>query len=134
MPTGRAPAKAKTVDEYLAALPSDQRRTLTKMRALIKAAAPNATEGISYGMPTYRLNGKPVVYFGAATAHVSLYAVSDKDANGKPLPELTKYSTSGKGTVRFPPDKPLPAALVTRIVKTNLARVQSRAAPRTRIR
>jgi uncharacterized protein YdhG (YjbR/CyaY superfamily) len=134
MPTGRAPAKPRTVNEYLAALPADQRRTLTKMRALIRAAAPKATEGISYGMPTYKLNGKPVVYFGAAADHVSLYAVSDKDVNGKLLAELAKYDTSGKGTVRFPPDKPLPAALVTKLVKANLARVQARAVPRTRIR
>ena len=134
MPARRAPAKAKTVKEYLAALPADQRRTLARMRALIKAAAPEAAEGISYGMPTYKLNGRPVVYFGAAADHVSLYAVSDTDANGKPLPELAKYDTSGKGTVRFPPDKPLPAALVTKLVKANVARIRGRAALPTRVR
>ena len=134
MPARRAPAKAKTVNEYLAALPAKQRRTLARMRALIKAAAPGATEGISYGMPTYKLNGRPVVYFGAAAEHVSLYAVSDKDADGKLLPELAKYDTSGKGTVRFPTDKPLPAALVTKIVKANVARIRARAVPGTRLR
>jgi uncharacterized protein YdhG (YjbR/CyaY superfamily) len=134
MPARRAPAKAKTVNEYLAALPADQRRTLARMRALIKAAAPGTTEGISYGMPTYKLDGRPVVYFGAAAEHVSLYAVSDKGANGKPLPELAKYDTSGKGTVRFPSDKPPPGALVTKLVRANVARVRGRAASPTRVR
>jgi len=134
MPARRAPAKAKTVNEYLAALPADQRRTLTKMRALIRAAAPEATEVISYGMPTYKLDGKPVVYFGAAAAHVSLYAVGTTDAKGQPLAELTKYDTSGKGTVRFPSDKPPPAALVTKIVKANVARIRPRTTTRTRVR
>ena len=129
------PARAaKTVDEYLAALPADKRRTLARMRALIKSAAPGASEGISYGLPTYKLNGRPVVYFGAAAKHVSLYAVSDRDIDGKPLAELKKYDTSGKGTVRFPPDKPLPAALVTRIVKANVARIRPRTAARTQVR
>ena len=134
MPARRAPPKAKTVDEYLAALPADQRRTLKKMRALIRAAAPEVAEVMSYGMPTYKLDGRPVVYFGAAAAHVSLYAVSDKDADGKPLAELKKYDTSGKGTVRFPPDKPLPAALVTKLVKANAARIRGRAVLPTRVR
>ena len=130
----RAPSAAKTVDEYLAALPDDQRRALTQVRALIKAAAPDATEVISYGLPTYKLDGRPVVYFGAATAHLSLYAVGTTDAKGKALTELKKYDTSGKGTVRFTPDDPLPAALVTKIVKANLARIRSRASARTRVR
>ncbi len=127
MPKNSAPRAAKTVDDYLADLPDDQRRALTRVRAQIKAAAPDATELISYGLPTYRLDGRPVIYFGAATAHLSLYAVGTTDARGKALTELKKYDTSGKGTVRFTPDKPLPAALVTRIVKANVTRIRSRA-------
>lgn len=134
MPARRTAAKPTTVNEYLAALPVDQRRTLKKMRALIKAAAPDATEVMSYGMPTYKVDGRPVVYFGAAAKHVSLYAVSDKDADGKPLAELEKYDTSGKGTVRFPPDKPLPATLVTKLVKASVARIRGRAALPRRVR
>ena len=134
MPARRAYPKPKTVTEYLAALPADQRRTLKEMRALIRAAAPEAVEVMSYGMPTYKLDGRPVVYFGAAAEHVSLYAVSDKDASGKALAELKKYDTSGKGTVRFPPDKPLPAALVTKLVKTNVARIRRPAGLPTRVR
>jgi uncharacterized protein YdhG (YjbR/CyaY superfamily) len=137
MPARRASAKAKTaktVDGYLAALPADKRRTLVKLRAQIKAAAPEATEGISYGLPTYKLDGRPVVYFGAAAAHLSLYAVGANDAQGRPLAELKKYDTSGKGTVRFPPDKPPPAALVNKIVRANVARIRPRAATRRRVR
>jgi uncharacterized protein YdhG (YjbR/CyaY superfamily) len=126
--------RAKTVDNYLAALPDDKRRALTRVRAQIKAAAPGATEVISYGLPTYKLDGRPVVYFGAAIAHLSLYAVGTTDANGKALTELKKYDTSGKGTVRFTPGRPLPAALVTKIVKANVARIRSRATARTRVR
>ena len=114
--------------------PADKRRVLTRLRAQIRSAAPEATESISYGLPTYKLDGRPVVYFGSAAAHVSLYAVGATDAKGKPLSELEKYDTSGKGTVRFPPDKPLPAALVTRIVKANVARIRKRAVRGTRVR
>ena len=120
-------AAATSVDAYLAALPDGKRRALSKLRAQIKAAVPEAVEGISYGMPTYKLDGRPVVYFGAAAAHLSLYAISDTDAHGKQIAELKKYDTSGKGTVRFPPDRPLPGALVTKLVKLNVARIRSRA-------
>ena len=125
---------AKTVDDYLAALPDDKRRALKRVRAQIKAAAPGAIEVLSYGMPTYKLDGRPVVYFGAAKAHLSLYAIGVTDARGRPLTELKKYDTSGKGTVRFTPDNPLPAALVTKIVKANVARIRPRATARTRVR
>jgi uncharacterized protein YdhG (YjbR/CyaY superfamily) len=125
---------AKTVSAYLAALPDDQRRVLTRLRAQIKALAPEAIESISYGLPTYKLDGKPVAYFGSAKGHVSLYAVGATDAKGEPIAELQKYDTSGKGTVRFPPDKPIPAAIVSKIVKANVARIRQHAALRTRVR
>ena len=125
---------ATTVDDYLAALPDDKRRALTRVRAQIRAAAPGAIEVMSYGLPTYKLDGRPVVYFGAATAHLSLYAVGMTDAKGKALALLKKYDTSGKGTVRFTPDRPLPAALVTKIVKANVARIRARTTTRTRVR
>jgi uncharacterized protein YdhG (YjbR/CyaY superfamily) len=131
-PAGKA--SAKTVSAYLAALPDDQRRVLTRLRAQIKALAPEAIESISYGLPTYKLDGKPVVYFGSAKGHVSLYAVGARDAKGRPIAELHRYDTSGKGTVRFPPDRPIPAAIVRKIVLANVARIRPRAAVRTRVR
>jgi uncharacterized protein YdhG (YjbR/CyaY superfamily) len=125
---------ATNVDEYLAALPDDQRRVLSRLRSQIRAIAPEAIESISYGLPTYKLDGRPVAYFGSAKGHVSLYAVGVMDARGKPIAELKKYDTSGRGTVRFPPDKPIPARIVTKIVKANVARIRSRASTRTRVR
>ena len=127
-PTKRAgaarPARPESIDEYLAAVPVDKRRALAKLRTQIRAAAPEATEGISYGVPTFKLAGRLLVSFGAAAAHCSLYGVSGTDATGAQLAELESYDTSGKGTVRFAADKPLPQALVTKLVKARIARLK----------
>jgi uncharacterized protein YdhG (YjbR/CyaY superfamily) len=109
---------AKDVDAYLAALPKDKRAALTKLRKDIRAAAPKATEVISYGMPTFKLDGKSLVYFGAASAHCSLYGMSRiLKAHAAALKD---YDVS-TGTIRFPADKPLPAALVTKLLKARIA-------------
>src|SRR6266545_1401760 len=108
-------ARYESIDAYLAALPPDQRRALDKLRAQIKAAAPAASESISYGLPTFKLDGRPLAYFGAASKHVSLYALDTS------VPELKNYDTRGKGTIRFTPDKPLPTALVTKLLKARIA-------------
>jgi uncharacterized protein YdhG (YjbR/CyaY superfamily) len=108
---------AKSVDEYLAALPEDARATLEKIRKAVKAAAPKAEEVISYQMPMYKQNGM-LVGFAAFKDHCSLFP------GAKPLvtykDELKAYKTS-KGTIQFPIGKPLPAALVKKLVKTRLA-------------
>jgi uncharacterized protein YdhG (YjbR/CyaY superfamily) len=114
-PAPRRMAQHKSVDAYLAAVPPDQRRALDKLRAQIRRVAPDATESISYGMPTFKLGGRPLAYFGAASKHLSLYALDTR------LPELKSYDTSGKGTIRFTPDKPLPASLVTKLLKARIA-------------
>ena len=108
----------RTVDEYLAALPSEKRAALQWLRRHIKAAAPGAVECISYGIPAFRLDGKPLVHFGAAAKHCAFYpgAVIERFED-----ELAGYDTS-KGTIRFPPDAPPPAALIRRIVKAQIAR------------
>jgi uncharacterized protein YdhG (YjbR/CyaY superfamily) len=110
---------ASTVDEYIALVPDDQRPTLEKLRELIRSLAPEAVESISYGLPTYKLNGKPLVYFGTAKKHYALYAISSA------IREIYKgdlacYEMS-KGTIRFPFDKPFPAALIKKLVKAQLA-------------
>lgn len=120
-PAAGKTAPPATIDEYLAALPDVKRRALARLRAQIHAAAPEATESISYGVPTYKLGGRPLIYFAAAATHLSLYAVSGNDAKGAPMPELRRYATSGKGTLRFPVDEPLPAALVTKLVTARIA-------------
>ena len=110
--------KPKTPDEYLKAVSADKRAALERLRKNIKAAAPEAEECISYGVPAFRLNGKFLVAYAAAKNHCAFYPGS---VIGK-LKELKDHDTS-KGTVRFPPDKPLPAALVRKLVKLRIAKM-----------
>jgi uncharacterized protein YdhG (YjbR/CyaY superfamily) len=108
---------ATTHDEYLAGLSVDQRRALEKLRQDIKAAAPKAEECISYGIPGFRMNGKLLVSYGAAAKHCAFYPGSTLQAFKK---EMKGYDTSGKGTLRFPARKPLPSALVRKIVRARM--------------
>lgn len=110
--------KPKTPDEYLTAVSADKRAALETLRKNIKAAAPKAEECISYGVPAFRLNGKFLVAYAAAKNHCAFYpgAVIGQ------LQELKSYDTN-KGTLRFPPDKPLPAALVRKLVKLRIAKM-----------
>ncbi len=116
----------RTIDEYIAAFPDDVQKILEKIRITIRKAAPNAEEAISYQMPTFRLNGN-LVYFAAYKKHIGLYPAPRGNERFKK--ELASYE-GGKGTVRFPLDKPIPFDLITRIVKfrieENLARAESR--------
>lgn len=108
----------KTVDEYLAGLPDLERATLERLRATIRAAAPEATETISYGIPTFRYDGALVGY-AAFKRHCSLFPMSTAvmDAHRE---ELHAHPTS-KGTIRFTCDEPLPGTLVEQIVKERIA-------------
>jgi uncharacterized protein YdhG (YjbR/CyaY superfamily) len=112
-------AKPRTIDEYLAALREDQRAALEKLRKAIRAAAPQAEEGISYGLAAFRLHGKPLVAFGATANHCAFYPMSAATVAAH-KEELAAYDTS-KGTIRFPADRPLPAALVRKLVKARIA-------------
>jgi uncharacterized protein YdhG (YjbR/CyaY superfamily) len=109
------------VDAFLARLPDDARDALERLRRTIRAAAPEASEGIGYGVPMFRHRGRPLVSFGAGKAHCSFYVQSPAviDAFGD---ELTRYDTS-TGTIRFKAAKPLPDELVTRLVHARLAEV-----------
>jgi uncharacterized protein YdhG (YjbR/CyaY superfamily) len=117
MESQRAPAP-KTVDEYMARVPPRFRATLKGLRKAIKAAAPDAEEVISYQMPAFRQNGM-LAYFAAFEDHCSFFVASDK-VHRQFSAELKPFK-SGKGTLCFTPDRPLPADLVTRIVKARLA-------------
>jgi uncharacterized protein YdhG (YjbR/CyaY superfamily) len=108
--------KPKTHDNYLAAVTEDKRGALQKLRRAIKAAAPKAEECISYQIPAFRLNGKFLVAYGAATNHCAFYPGSTVNALKE---ELKGYNTS-KGTIRFPADKPLPTALVRKLVRLRI--------------
>jgi uncharacterized protein YdhG (YjbR/CyaY superfamily)/predicted enzyme related to lactoylglutathione lyase len=112
----------KTIDTYLAAVPDDQRTALQRLRRIIRAAVPRAEECISYQVPAFRLDGKVLVWFGAAKKHCSFFPGAVLAGFDK---ELKPFSTS-KGTVRFQPDRPLPATLVRKLVKARIARIAVR--------
>ena len=109
--------KPKTHDDYLAHVSSEKRAALQKLRRAIKASAPKANECISYRLPAFRLNGKFLVAYGAAANHCAFYPGSVLTHLRS---ELRNYDTS-KGTLRFSPEKPLPAALVRKLVKLRMA-------------
>ena len=112
-------AKAKTIDDYLAALSADKRAALEKLRKTIRAAAPRAEECISYSLAAFRLDGRMLVAFGATANHCAFFPMSSLTV-GAHKDELKGYDIS-KGTIRFQPDKPLTAALVRKLVKARIA-------------
>lgn len=114
----------KDVEAYLAALPSDQRAALQKLRNTLRAAAPKAEEVISYGIPAFYYQGYGLVWYAAWKSHCSLYPIS-----GAIKREFKGYDTP-KGTIRFAVDEPLPAALVKKLVKARLAENTKRAKKR----
>ena len=118
---------ANEVDDYMAALPKDARATLEKLRKTIRAAAPRATEGISWRMPTFKQQGGLVCY-AAFKNHCSLFPMSTTIVKLFE-DELSAYVTS-KGTIQFTVEKPLPVALVKKIVKERIAENEERAARR----
>ena len=115
----RGKPTARDIDEYLSGLPDEQRKALQLLRRTIHAAVPRAEECISYSLPTFRLNGKPLVHFGASAGHCSFYPGSGTAVEAY-RGELAGYSTS-KGTIRFQPDKPLPATLIRKLIKYRIA-------------
>jgi len=110
---------AAPIDTYLAALPADKRAALEKLRAAIRAAAPRSVECISYRLPSFRLDGKLLVAFGATANHCAFYLMSAETLKSFKA-EVKGYSTSA-GTIRFQPEEPLPVALVRRLVKARIA-------------
>ncbi len=114
------PAKPMTIDAYLAEVRDDaQRAALEKLRKTIQSAAPGAVECISYGLPAFRLGGKLLVGFGASRGHCSFFPMSGTTVADHKA-DLAGYATS-KGTIRFQPDHPMPAALVRKLVKARIA-------------
>ena len=111
--------KPKTIDDYLAGLNADKRAALERLRKVIRAAAPKAEECISYGLPAFRLNGRPLVALGAAANHCAFYPMSGATVEAFKR-ELKAFDTS-KGTIRFQTDNPLPTALVRKLVRARIA-------------
>jgi uncharacterized protein YdhG (YjbR/CyaY superfamily) len=116
--------KPSSVEEYLASLPQDKRAALERLRATIRAAAPEATETISYQMPAFKVDGRMLVSYAAFRDHYSLFPMSGEvvEALGD---ELKSYA-AGKGTIRFELGARLPVALVKKVVKVRLEEIASR--------
>ncbi len=102
------------IDDYIKDFPEDVQILLQKVRATIKEKAPGAIEGMNYGMPSYKTNGRPLVYFAGYKNHIGFYATPT--GHEKFAEELSKYK-QGKGSVQFPMDKPIPFDLIGRIIE-----------------
>lgn len=116
----------KDVDAYVAGFSPNVQAILKKVRATVTKAAPDAVEAIKYGLPTLVLNGN-LVHFGAFKNHIGFYATPS--GHTKFRRELSRYE-SGKGSVQFPLDEPIPYALITQIVKFRVKEASAKAASR----
>ncbi|MGB3023959.1 MAG: DUF1801 domain-containing protein [Candidatus Saccharimonadales bacterium] len=112
-----------TFDNYIGQFHGDVRERLETMRRTIRELAPDAEESMAYGMPAYKLLGKPLVYFAGYKNHIGFYATP----NGHEAftTEFAKYK-QGKGSVQFPFDQPLPEALITRVVTYRIEQIMNR--------
>ncbi|MGA0560675.1 iron chaperone [Larkinella sp. VNQ87] len=117
--------KPATIDEYIAGFPADVQTVLEQVRATVKAAAPEAEEAIRYAMPTFRLYNQNLVHFAAFKNHLGLYATPTGHEAFRD--ELSVYK-SGKGSVQFPLDQPMPLELITRLVKFRVEQKQPKPA------
>jgi uncharacterized protein YdhG (YjbR/CyaY superfamily) len=121
--------KPTTVDEYLAALPDERRSAMAQIRAAVRSGAPGADEVISYGMPALRSHGRQfLVSYDAFKRHYSLFPASQGVVDG--LGQEIEPYLAGKGTIRFPADRPIPADLIRRIAEIRFAENAARAAER----
>jgi uncharacterized protein YdhG (YjbR/CyaY superfamily) len=119
----------ENIDAYISGFPEDTREILETIRLTIKKAAPRAMETISYKMPTFTLNGDHLVYFAAYKKHIGFYPVPMGKTEFKK--ELSAYE-SGKGTAKFPLDKPIPLGLIRKIVKFRVKENLAKAAAKKR--
>ena len=115
--------KPKDVDEYLATMPEEARAALQELRKLIQAAAPDAKEAFVYGVPGFKLGGRPLAAYAGFKHHCGFYPMSPA-VLGAHAEDLKHYDTS-EGTIRFQPEEPLPSALVTKLVKARAAELQA---------
>jgi uncharacterized protein YdhG (YjbR/CyaY superfamily) len=125
-PSAKSTGAPQTVDEYLARIPEPARTTLSKIRATIRAVVPpEATEVLSYRIPAFKYKGV-LVWYAAFSNHCSLFPTN---AVIEAFKDQLKNYTISKGTIQFPVDKPLPSALVKRIVKMRLAQIDATERP-----
>lgn len=110
-----------TIAEYITGFDGDTRDRLTLMYETIKKEAPEAMESISYGLPTFKMHNRPVIYFGGFAHHIGLYATPD--GHDEFEEELAQYKR-GKGSVQFPDDQPLPLDLIKRITRYRVEQIK----------
>jgi uncharacterized protein YdhG (YjbR/CyaY superfamily) len=108
--------KFKTVDDYIASQPKSVQGLLERVRGTIRRAVPGAEEVISYGIPAFKLNGRPVLYFAGWKQHYSLYP-STAPLVSAFRKELAPYEVNNKGTIRFPLSQPVPAKLIASLAR-----------------
>ena len=125
----KARQTATDIDDYIARFPTAVQETLEAIRRTIRTEMPDAEETISYQIPTFKLNGKPVIYFAGYKNHVGVYPAPVGNPAFKG--DLTPYA-SGKGTVRFPLSRPIPFPLLRKIVKFRVQETQVRGTMKSR--
>ncbi|HQQ97069.1 MAG TPA: DUF1801 domain-containing protein [Cyclobacteriaceae bacterium] len=103
------------MNEYIAEFPQDTRIVLEQIREAIRRQVSQAEETISYGMPSFKLNGRYLIYFAAYKQHIGLYPVPNNNAGFEE--DFAAYKTSGRGTIQFPLNKPMPLNLIKKILK-----------------
>jgi|SRR5579885_3542410 len=123
--------KFETVEQYFASLAPDARKTLSKVREAIIAAAPDAEELIRYQIPSFRVHGAALVYYAAFKDHCSFFPANANTIFKQFKEELKGYEIS-KGTIRFPIDKPLPASLIKKIVRARASENKERSAAKAK--
>lgn len=124
-----SPNTPRDIDEYIAGFPADMQEKLRKIRMTIKKAAPDAEEAISYKMPTFNLKGNYLIYFAAYKKHIALYPAPVGNEDFKE--DISPYK-SGKGTLQFPLDKPIPLHLIRKIVKYRVEEILARVAAKAK--
>ena len=120
------------VRAYVASLPIDARRAFNRLRATIRTAAPGAVEDFGYGIPAFKLDGKPLVHCAAWKKHLSLYPMTMSIRRAHAA-AIKGYKTS-KGTIQFPLDEPVPVTLVRKLVKARATEVRAKVAAAVRLR
>jgi len=116
----------RSVDDYIAAQPTRVRRTLQRVRRIVRGALPDAEEAISYGIPAYKVHGRIALFFAGWKDHYSLYPAGSRNVAAAFKKELQRYERS-KGTIRFDLSKPVPAKLIERIAKYRAKEIAAKA-------
>ncbi len=113
--------KINNIDDYIADFPKDTQIILEQIRKTIKSIVPHAEETISYSIPVFKLNGSYLIFFAGYKKHVGMYPVPNNKEFEK---DFSPFKTSGKGTIQFPLDKPIPIALIKKIVKYRISEIK----------